>query len=258
MKLTREPKRTAIYTLYAWMRAADDAVDDAASPAHARVALAAFQQQTEDALAGREVQGPIWPAATDMFERYALDPAILREALQGQADDLTLTQIATQRELETYCYRVASTVGLCCVRIWGHDQNPSVDQLATYRGYALQLTNILRDLREDALRGRCYLPEEDLQRFGISREQLAEAEVSDRFDRLMRFQIERARSYYEMSATLESHLHPDGRASCAAMRRVYHALLERIAFAPRRVLIERTRVSKWQKLTIATRARLGV
>jgi len=286
MRLTPEPKRSAIYTVYAFMRACDDLVDgdtlDEQSRATDNTAAASerlksFRAQMDQALAATGLEdlpdGPVWPAFRYVMGAYPVDPAHLRAMLDGQRMDLSQTRYATFDELYGYCYNVASTVGLVCVSVWGTvtpEMNAessegaegvvhaTATKLAEYRGIALQLTNILRDVREDAQRGRVYLPGQDLEKFGVTHEELADPHALDalgqRFDRLMRFQIERARSYYAMSATLERHIEPRCRPTCWAIMQIYRQLLERIAQRPRRVLADRVRLSKPQKLLIAGQA----
>jgi phytoene synthase len=255
MRLTPEPKRSALYTVYAYMRACDDFADDLPPEADADAArerIELFRRRTHAVLAGGDPPDgdPMWPAFADVCGRYAIDPAHLDAMLDGQLADLSPTEVATFDDLYAYCYRVASTVGLVCLSVWGHDGEPGVRTLAEQRGIALQLTNILRDVAEDAGRGRVYLPTEDLARFGVSPASLAEGRADAGFDRMMAFQIERAASYYERSAGLERHVQPDCRASCWALMRVYRGLLDRIARRPRRVLTERVSLSPAGKVGV--------
>ena len=151
--------------------------------------------------------------------------------------DLEPLRFETFEELETYCYRVASAVGLACIRIWGLKPGASFadsDEPAMAAGIAFQLTNILRDLGEDADRGRDYLPREDRERFPNRRD-------------LMQFQIERARGYYKKAAALDGLLSNEGRAIFCVMSGSYRALLERIARRPEAVFERRVRVPGWRK-----------
>ncbi|MEM6332506.1 MAG: phytoene/squalene synthase family protein [Planctomycetota bacterium] len=259
MRLTPEPKRSALYAVYAYMRACDDFADDLppnADPADARDRIEAFRAHTHAALAAdRPPQDdPMWPAFIHACQTHGVDPAHLDAMLDGQIADLSPARYAIFDDLYDYCYQVASTVGLVCLAVWGHDNYPGVAKLAEHRGIALQLTNILRDVAEDAQRGRVYLPAEDLERFGVTPDDLAKGRASDSFDRFMKFQIERARSYYDMSATLEQHLDADCRPSCWALMRVYRGLLDRIATQPRRVLNSRVSLSPFAKLGVVAAA----
>jgi phytoene synthase len=152
---------------------------------------------------------------------------------------------------------VAGVVGLVSLRIWGYEGGAATEKLAIARGVAFQLTNILRDLREDAARGRLYLPHEELAAYGLEPRDLTEGAGSDGFDRFMRFQIERAESYYEKSASLESWIEKDSRATVMAMTDIYHGLLKKMAADPRRVLRERISLSLLHKLRIGWRATRG-
>ena len=256
MRLTPEPKRSAIFTLYAWMREADDQADGGRPRDACLHSLERFRSDTHAALHadGPLPDGDLWPAVRETAERYRLEGAHLDAMLDAQRDDAVGQTYGDFDALYRYCYRVASVVGLCCVRVWGDDGNPGVKKLAEYRGVALQLTNILRDVAEDAGRGRVYLPAEDLERFDYPPSGFANGEAGEPFRRLMQFQIERARSYYDMSATLERHLSPDCRATSWAIRDTYRRLLERIAAQPDAVLTRRVRLPLMTKLGVVTRA----
>ncbi|MEO1237589.1 MAG: phytoene/squalene synthase family protein [Planctomycetota bacterium] len=261
MRLTPEPKRSALFAVYAWMRAADDTVDNPPESGPETVPgaacrLDAFAEATDRAIdpAAALPDGELWPAVRDTVTRYAIPREYLGEMLAGQRGDLGGVAMKDFGELYTYCYRVASVVGLTCVKVWGDDGDPSVAKLAEYRGVALQLTNVLRDVAEDARRGRVYLPADELTRFGLPPEALRGDADEQAFVRLMRFQLERARSYYEMSATLERHLMPDCRATSWAIMRTYRVLLERIAERPARVLGGRVSLPLTRKLAVVAGA----
>jgi len=253
MRLTPEPRRASIFVVYAWMRAADDLADDeSAGGADAASKLAKFREDTDAAIDTTQSlpTGPLWPALRDTVNRYDIPADYLHAMLEGQRSDLQAVACQTFDDLYAYCYRVASVVGLTCVKVWGDDGDPSVTKLAEYRGVALQLTNILRDLAEDAERGRVYLPAEELSRFGVTPAQLRGGRADEAFLRLMQFQLERARSYYEMSATLERHLTADCRSTSWAIMRTYRVLLDRIAEQPGRVLRQRVSLPMHKKLVV--------
>ncbi len=262
LKLTPEPKRSAVYAIYAFMRACDDLADGdeaAPTPSQERKARIESFRHTMDQVLRQGADGPLpdapyWPAFRHVMCAYPVDPSYMHAMLNGQVDDLFKRRYADFNELYDYCYKVASVVGLVCISIWGFDGDAATRQLAEYRGVALQLTNILRDLAEDAARGRIYLPREDLERFNYTEDDLLGGVVNERFDRLMTYQIERAQSYYAMSATLEQHIDPDSRATCWAMMRIYRGLLDQIAANPRRVMTSRIRLSSFQKLGLALQA----
>ena len=149
---------------------------------------------------------------------------------------------------------MAGVVGLASIYIWGFEGGAETEALAVDRGVAFQLTNILRDLREDAARGRTYLPTEELARFGATDADLRRREASRPFMDLMRFQIDRAEAYYAKSAPLEECIQADSRPTLVAMTEIYHQLLKRVAVEPERVLRERVSLSLVSKLMIGWRA----
>jgi phytoene synthase len=262
LKLTPEPRRSAGYAIYAFMRACDDLVDmpvdGRSEPPAAEVGLArieAFRGQMQAVLDGKALpDGPMWPAFRHVLRTYSIAPADLHAMLDGQRCDLVKTRYETFEELYDYCYKVASVVGLVCIRIWGAPSDPAVLKMAEQRGIALQLTNILRDVVEDARRGRVYLPAEELKRFGYDADALISGKADEAFDRLMAFQIERAKGYYQMSLGLEPHLDASCRPTSWALMEIYRRLLNKIASNPRRVLTERVRLSSLQKAMIGLRA----
>ncbi len=249
-----------MYAVYATMRACDDLADDA-MPSEAdsrRTRIERFRERVhaifEDP-SDRSDEATVWRGFRHVVRTYPIEAAHLDAMLDGQLADLTTKRYETFDELYGYCYQVASVVGLICVAIWGHDGDAQVRRLAEYRGIAFQLTNILRDLAEDAGRGRVYLPMEDFRRFGCDPEDLGHGLSSTAFERMMVFQLERARNYYEISSPLEGHLSADCRATSWAMARIYRGLLDRIAADPKRVLTGRVRLSGLEKIGIAARAR---
>lgn len=270
LRLTPEPKRSSLYALYAWMRRADDLVDDAINHDAALVALDKFQQQTETLLKGRvpSDQDPdvaaTWIAFADTLQRYPIPPTVLHDMINGQRADLDEQQaIDTFDDLYQYCVRVAGSVGQACISIWGFDGDDA-HQLAEERGVAFQLTNILRDVVEDIHDGRLYLPESELAASGLTRESLCTWDAPDACASFIQRQVERAESYYARSKPLDAMVHSDGVPTLRAMTRIYHGLLEQIARDPHRVVGQRrvqlTGMRKtWIALTSAwgARARRG-
>lgn len=261
MKLTPEPKRSCLYAIYAFMRACDDLADgedltEPLPPLETQQQIEGFRRRMDAVLDGSEppAEEPFWLAFKHVCEQFPIERPHLHAMLDGQIADLFKNRYASFDELYKYCYNVASVVGLVCVAVWGYDNDRSTLQLAEYRGIALQLTNILRDLSEDAQRGRIYLPQEDLERFGYTENDLIAGKANEAFDRMMTFQIERARSYYEMSETLERKINADSRGACWAMMRIYRGLLDRIAANPRQVFRKRVRLGGVQKASIALAA----
>jgi phytoene synthase len=246
------PKRTrqAMCALYAFLRRTDDLADGAAAVDARRESLARWRTSLMSALAGR-FDDPLLPALADVVTSYAIPVEYLAAAIDGAEMDLADRTYETFAQLETYCERVASMVGLACLRIWGC-QAPQAEYPARRCGIAFQLTNILRDLGEDAARGRIYLPREDLDRFGYSADDLRAGVRDERFRRLMHFEIERNERLYEEGAAVERWLGTRQRRVFGSMTAVYRALLAEIKRHDGDVFTRRVRLSNWRKLRIAT------
>ena len=269
LKLTPGLKRDALYAIYAFMRACDDLVDqdpaqltvDMGTPRELGQRIAKFRskmQQVIDTACIDEADNKpdsIWPAFNYVMQHYHIAPQYLHDMLDGQHRDLGTETFNTFEQLYDYCYKVASVVGLTCISVWGYTGGKDTQLLAEKRGIAFQLTNILRDVHEDSQRDRVYLPAEELAQFKVDPKVFANGEPDAHFDRFMKFQIERAFSYYEDSESLESYLSADCQSTSWAMMRIYRGILEKIAANPRRVLTERVRLTKFQKTTIAMRAK---
>jgi phytoene synthase len=251
--LTAE-KKNAMCAMYAFMRYCDDLSDE---PGATRTAMDRWRAALSDALAGKPDSSLVWPAFLDAVTRYKIPHEYFHDMIEGVASDLEAHIFARFDDLYQYCYRVASVVGLTTVHIFGFD-SPEVLPLAEKCGIAFQLTNILRDVREDAGLGRVYLPSEDLERFGVSAEDLKESRRTEAFSSLMEFEIARARRYYRESATLIGMIHEDSRGAMRALIAIYSGLLERIAEMPSDVLIRRVSLPVTEKVWIVLRAALGL
>jgi len=259
LKLAPEPKRSALYAIYAWMRAADDLVDDASPGAAGGVAdhLRTFGERTERALAGKVAggDGPTFIALAHVARTWPLDPAHFREMLRGQATDAGARTFERFDDLREYCYRVASTVGLICITVWGY-RDEAARALAVDRGIAFQLTNILRDYSEDFDAGRVYLPQEDFRRHGLTPRSLREWSDGTACERFWSEQSERAQSFYDRSRGLEELISEDCRPVLWAMTAIYAGLLDKARRMPRRAVVgPRIRLSAWRKGLIAIEAR---
>ncbi len=251
-RLLPRAQRLAMCTLYAFLRVTDDLTDNPGTLQAKRAALTAWRREWEAALAGH-FSHPLHPAFLDTVKTYAIPRAYLDDALEGVGMDLDADHYETFAELYRYCYRVASVVGLCCIHIWGFtDERATVHAEAA--GIAFQLTNILRDLAEDAGRGRVYLPREDLERFGYGEEELRRGERNEAFRALMRFEAERAYQYYREGEALAGLLQPAGRAVFLTMLRTYRGLLDAIVARDFDVFSRRVSLSKWYKLWLVLRA----
>jgi 15-cis-phytoene synthase len=252
------PQRRAMCALYAFLRIADDISDEPAASAHQRLQLNRWREGLARALAG-EHEHPIHAALVDTIRRFDIPGQYFEDALDGVEMDLTPQTYVTFSDLQKYCYRVASVVGLACIHIWGF-QGRRAHEYAIHAGIAFQLTNILRDLGEDVRRDRVYLPREDLEHFAYAPDDLRLGARDQRFRDLMRFEIKRARSYYDASWPLVPLLRPAGRAVFLVMARSYRALLDVMERRDYDVFSSRVRVEAWRKLVYAAAAlpaRLG-
>jgi phytoene synthase len=253
LTLPRE-RYNAMCALYAFLRLSDDWADDAAVPVAERQArLAAWRREVADALAGRPASHPVLPAVVHLVRTYGVPPQYLFDVLDGVAWDLQPSVIATFDELADYCYHVAGAVGLCCIRIWGF-RDPAAEGLAIDCGVAFQLTNILRDIGEDSRAGRCYLPAEDLQRFGVAPDEFRTGRLDERLRGLLRFEAERAWSYYQRAEQLPALLEPCGRPVLRVMLDIYGGLLREMERRQFDVLTTRVRLPRWKKWWLVGRA----
>ncbi len=254
--LLENAQRDAMCAIYAFMRHCDDLSDEPATNGKAQLqgSIAVWRVQLDHALAGRiDSDNPIWPAFHDSVRRYGIPHRFFHEMIDGITSDIEPRQIQTYDELYRYCYQVASVVGLAVVHIFGF-QSVRALLLAEKCGIAFQLTNIMRDVREDAAMDRVYLPAEDLKRFGISVEQLRSGNETEQFRELMRFEGSRARACYDESAPLLDLIQPKSRRSLWALREIYLRLLGRIEKANYGVLSRRINVPTRTKLALLLRA----
>ena len=192
------------------------------------------------------------PALADTIRRFQIPPEHLRAVIDGVEMDLDGRRYETFDDLRPYCERVASAVGLACIHVWGF-RGPEAFEPARAAGVALQLTNILRDLREDAAAGRVYLPLADMRECGYSLDDLRSGVINEPFLRLMKLEIGRAREHYRAAGALLEYLHPDGRRIFGTMFSTYRELLRRIERRPADVLRRRVRVGRAVKLMILAR-----
>jgi len=252
--LSRE-KRQAIEAVYAFARRSDDAADNCLSPEEAEQELSHCRQDldrcyTEFADPSAKDFTPELAALAEAVHRFNIPREHFEELFRGIEMDLRPVRYRTFEDLSLYCYRVASTIGLISIEIFGY-RNPCTRKYAANLGMALQLVNILRDLESDARRGRVYLPEEDLERFGVRPESFLEARPSDRFQELMEFESQRARRYF---AQARQALPPEDRRSLVAaeiMGALYWRLLARIERKGYNVFGERVRLPRPLKFWIA-------
>jgi 15-cis-phytoene synthase len=245
-------KRDAMYTVYAFCKAVDSAVDEPPPGSDPKEELRRWRAEL-DLVYGGEPTWPLMISLAHHARRLSIPRVYFEELIKGVEMDLTTTRYATFDELSLYCYRVASIVGLICLHIFGptsaHAQDYAVDL-----GMAFQLTNILRDLGTDAEQGRIYLPREDLAQFGCSEADFLERKETPGLSQLIRFETRRARAYYEKAqAALGSLPAKDRRALTVAeiMRALYSRILERIERPNHAPFGPRVRLSTSNRLAVA-------
>ena len=244
-----KPKREALYAVYAFCRLSDDLVDELKTGVDPAAALTRWRK-TLDTYFEDSVGPPIIAAVGQAAHRFNIPKVYFEELLNGMEMDLTRTRYATFEDLYPYCYRVASIVGLICIEIFGYT-NPQTKTYAEQLGIAFQLTNIIRDVGVDAQRGRIYLPQDELERFGYSEEELLAGRYNHAFMNLMRFQCERAQGFFQAaSAALPAE---DERSLLAAeiMRAIYYRLLLKIEAQQYDVFDGNIALGKPRKLLLA-------
>ncbi len=253
--LLPQPKRDAMSALYAFCREVDDVADeDSVAVEQRRAGLNAWRADIRRACDGDRPEFPVNREFQPFIQQYHLRFDLFDELIKGCEMDLDTQRYATHEQLELYCHRVASVVGLLSIEIFGY-QNPACRTYAVHLGKALQLTNILRDVRPDAERGRIYLPLADLKQFNVTEAEILRHEYSDRFAQLAARVAARARNYYRLAReTLPAE---DRRAMVAAelMGSVYWRLFGKLEAKQFNVLgPEPTRLNKPQKLAIIFRS----
>jgi phytoene synthase len=252
-------KRNAIWAIYAWCRRTDELVDGPAATDTTSMTLDHWEAQLESVFAG--IPSDDWDVAlVDTLERFPTDIQPFRDMIAGQRMDLNRSRYETFEELHLYCYRVAGTVGLMSTGVMGletprsltpwHQNQQSTDpsEEAVALGIAAQLTNILRDVGEDAQRGRIYLPLEDLGLFGYREQDLFQGVVDDHWRNFMRFQIQRARKYYAQAEKGISRLSEDARWPVWAAAMLYSQILNEIERNDYDVFRKRAYVSNLRKV----------
>jgi phytoene synthase len=258
IRLLRPDKRAVLCAVYALARRIDDIGDGDLPTERKRADLAALRASLAAPAASAD---PVLVAVADAARRYPIPLGAFEELVDGVEMDLTGRHYATFDELVTYCRAVAGSVGRLCLGVFGSRPDPRAPGYADALGIALQQTNILRDIREDLTNGRVYLPQEDLDRFGVELaldERGALVDKDGGLTALVAFSAQRAQRWYADGLRLVPLLDRRSAASCGAMAGIYRRLLERIAAQPSSVYDRRLSLSGWQKAGVAARALTGV
>ena len=244
-------RRRAIYAAYAYCRVCDDIADGDASPTEKSRGFAALRAELDSALGGRS-DDLVLAAVAHSAARFGFTREHLLEVIEGVEMDLVKTRFADFGELREYCYKVASVVGLISIEIFGY-RDPAARKYAIDLGLAMQLTNIMRDIREDADRDRIYIPQDEMESFGYSEADLKAGVIDERFRGLMGAQARRARAYFDSGSRLFILLSPESRACSEVLHALYSAILSRIEGSGFDVFSRRIGLSTPEKLLLMGR-----
>ncbi len=239
-------RRRDMISFYAFCRIVDDIADD---PVTAEVEKRGSLNRWRHAVLnnGEGICDPVLKEVVVLPAKYGFNPALLAEIIDGVASDLAIVRYATIEALLSYCYKVASVVGLVSIHIFGH-RDPKCREYAVALGYALQLTNIMRDVGEDAREsGRIYLPLDELAKFGVTEDDILHARYSDGFFKMMEFQFQRARRYYDEAAALLPAVDRRNMIASEMMGQIYREILGKLHRTGYRVFDRRVKLSKVRK-----------
>ena len=259
-------KRNALSAVYAFMRHADDIADEPGADAQQkRQKMQEWLEAAKAVFDGKPTDDPVLMALGDAQKKFKIPPELFEKLVYGTSLDLEIPSVPGQpavvcqtfEDLKHYCYYVASVVGLVCIRIFGYEDSKA-EFLAEDCGLAFQLTNIIRDIKEDATMGRIYIPEEDLARTNLTAASFAPAALADpakvqQLRPALEYEAERARKYYESAKWLMELIEEDSRAALWVLVEIYSRLLRKITERNYDVLTERVRLSTWEKLKVLGR-----
>ncbi len=246
-------KHRALSAIYAFMRHCDDISDGPEAVPEKKENFRQWRNSFEQAMQEDHFTHPSLPALKDAIRAYDIPVLLFHQLIEGTEMDLTTTRYDTFAELYRYCYHVASVVGLVCLHLFNFREKRAMDY-AEACGIAFQLTNILRDIKEDLQNDRVYLPQEDLRRFNYSERDLTNETMDERFIALMKFQSDRARVYYEKARPLVGMIERDSRPAFWTMYLSYEKILHRMEQQGYPVFHERVKLRKPEKLGIIFRA----
>ena len=244
-------KRRAMYAVYAYCRLCDDIADGELPIEDKRLGFEEVRQNLGTSEPSGE-DAPMYRALHDAAVRFEIPYSYFEEILEGVEMDMVKSRFADFEELREYCYKVASVVGLVCIRIFGYE-DPKAKDYAVDMGLAMQLTNILRDVKEDAERGRIYIPQDEMSQFKYTEAELERGALNDEFRSLMAYQAERAHRYFESSRALFPLIAADARTCPRLMHATYSGILERIEQAGYDVFERRIGISAGAKLVLLAR-----
>ena len=242
-------KREALFAVYAFCRYSDDLVDETSSPEEARIKIAEWRKEIDACYEGQPSH-PIMLALKDVIQDFPIPKTYLHELVDGMEMDLEKKRYATFDELSEYCYYAASVVGLICIEIFGY-RSADTKEYAILLGKALQVTNILRDVGEDADKGRIYLPSEDYQQFHLTEEDILQKKYTPAFASLMRFEANRADELYQRAISFYDKKDQPMLFPAEIMRKIYYRILTLIIAKNFDVFHERVRVPNQLKIMIA-------
>lgn len=243
-------KRDAMNTVYAFCRQTDDIIDEGNDPSEIKYEkLHKWRIELEKSITGFS-EYPILNKLASTIKKFNIPIEPFFELLKGMEMDLQKNRYLTFEDLRIYCYRVASTVGLMCIEIFGY-KHQSTKNFAVNLGIALQLTNILRDIKKDAKKGRIYLPQEDLARFGYKENDLLSLTFNERFREMMKFEVERAKYYFDKATDCLNLEDKKAMFAARAMQHIYYRTLNKIVDADYDVFNKKIKLSKIKKAGIA-------
>jgi len=260
-------KRNALSAVYAFMRHADDISDEpGVDPLLKRQKLNEWLEAAKAVFSGKPTDDPVLMALGDAQKKFKIPPELFEKLVYGTTLDLDIPPASAEApailcntfaDLKQYCYYVASVVGLVCIRIFGYEDSKA-EFLAEDCGLAFQLTNIIRDVKEDASMGRIYIPEEDLARTNLTAASFSSSLLQDpaqgqQLRPALEYEAERARKYYESAKWLMELIEEDSRAALWVLVEIYSRLLQKITDRNYDVLTERVRLTLWEKLKVLSR-----